>query len=288
MDIGIHFSDFTLEGGDAAIPTGLAELAKTADEVGFERLTVMDHWFQIDPIGPVTDPMLEAYTALGYVAGVTERLKLGTLVTGITYRHPGLLVKTATTLDVLSRGRALFGVGAAWFEREHAGLGVPYPPLAERFERLEETIRIARQMWSDDEGPFIGKHYRLEETICRPRPVRGRMPILIGGSGERKTLRLVAEYADECNLFAADVDTVRHKIDVLKAHCEDVGRDPAEVRVTMIAQGDPAKDPAGFIDRMRDYAALGVTQVQVRDPRGGMTEWARAVGRDVIPRLAEL
>ena len=165
-------------------------------------MSFMDHFFQMDWMAPAEDPMLEGYTALGFVAGRTERLRLRLLVTGVTYRHPGLLAKTVTTLDVVSGGRAELGIGAAWYEREHRGLGVPFPPIAERFERLEEAIQICLQMWSDDNGPYEGKHYQLAETLCRPMPVSSPRPrILIGGGGERKTLRLVAQYADACNLF---------------------------------------------------------------------------------------
>jgi F420-dependent oxidoreductase-like protein len=163
---------------------------------------------------PATDPMLEGYTSLGFIAAHTKRLKLGLLVTGVTYRYPGLLAKTVATLDVLSEGRAFLGIGAAWYEREHLALGVPYPPISTRFEMLEEAIQICEQMWSDDEGPYNGKHYQLAETICRPRPIQApRPPILIGGSGEQKTLRLVAQYADACNLFDLGEDVIAHKLE---------------------------------------------------------------------------
>ncbi|HWL01288.1 MAG TPA: LLM class F420-dependent oxidoreductase [Microbacteriaceae bacterium] len=288
MDIGVHFMNFTLPGGESAIPDAFTETAIAAEEHGFDRLTVMDHWFQMERFAPATEPMLEAYTALGYAAGVTKRLKLGTLVTGVTYRWPALLVKTATTLDVLSRGRAFFGIGAAWYEREHIGLGVPYPPIAERFERLEELIRIAQQMWSDDDGEFAGPFTTLAETICHPAPPRGRVPILIGGGGERKTLRLVAQYADEANLFADAPEAVAHKIDVLRAHCADLGRDPAEIRITALAFADPAADPAGFVEQMKPLADLGVTQVQVRNPTSDVAAWAAKLGDEVVPALAAL
>src|ERR1700722_2202165 len=173
------------------------------------------------------DPMLEGYTSLGFLAAKTERIKLGRLGTGVSYRPPGLLAKIVTTLDVVSGGRAQLGIGAAWYEREHLGLGVPFPPLGERFERLEEALRICLQMWSDDDGPFEGTHYQLAETLCSPAPVSSPRPrILIGGGGERKTLRLVAGYADACNLFATSPAGVKHKLDVLAEHCEAAGRDP--------------------------------------------------------------
>jgi len=288
MDIGVHFMNFTLPGGEETIAEAFTETAVAADQNGFDRLTVMDHWFQMDRFAPAEEPMLEAYTALGYAAGVTKRLRLGVLVTGIMYRYPGLLVKTATTLDVLAGGRTFFGLGAAWYEREHLGLGVPYPPLRERFARLEELILIANQMWSDDDGAFNGEFSSLAETICHPAPVNGRIPILIGGNGEKKTLRLVAQYADECNIFADEPAVVAHKIEVLRAHCADLGRDPSEVRITALAFDDPAADPAGFVERMKPLADLGITQVQVRNPVAHGSEWAAKVGDDVIPALSGL
>lgn len=289
MDLGIHFMDFTLDGGEAAIPTTLADAARAVEDAGFSWFTVMDHWFQMEAYAPATDPMLEGYTTLGYVAGLTERITLGTLVTGVTYRNPGLLVQTATTLDVLSKGRAMLGLGAAWYEREHHAHGVAFPPLGERFERLEETLQIAKQMWSDDEGPFNGKHYQLAETICRPAPVHGSMPILIGGGGERKTLRLVAQYGDVCNLFGGDVETVRHKIEVLGEHCAAIGRDPKEIKVTVQGNwGNPFQDPKAFVEGAKPYAELGVAHIQVRNPKADVAGWAAKLGREVVPALAEL
>jgi F420-dependent oxidoreductase-like protein len=209
-------------------------------------------------------------------------------VTGVTYRHPGLLAKIGTTLDVLSRGRAVFGIGAAWYEREHRGLGVPFPPVAERFERLEEALQVCLQMWSDDDGPYEGKHYQLAETICVPPPIqRPRPPILIGGGGERKTLRLVARYADACNLFATDVDGVRHKLEVLARHCDDVGRDPAEIRTTILGGGDPVGDPDGFVAAMEQYASLGVDLVEVVPPGPDPVAFVGELD-GVARRLAEL
>ena len=203
----------------------------------------MDHFFQMEGFQTAHDPMLEGYTTLGYLAAKTERMKLGTVVTGVTYRHPGLLAKIATTLDVLSEGRSFFGIGAAWYEREHLALGVPYPAMSERFERLEEAIQIVLQMWSDDEGPFEGKHYQLAETINVPQPIqKPHPPIVIGGGGEKKTLRLVAKYADACNLNVTDVEEVAHKLQVLREHCDAEGRDYATIEKTM--QGGPANPVA--------------------------------------------
>jgi len=288
MDIGVHFMNFTLPAGDAAIPGTVADLARAADDRGFAWFTVMDHWFQMERFAPYTDPMLEGYTTLGYVAALTERITISTLVSGVTYRNPGLLVQTATTLDVLSRGRAMFGIGAAWYEREHHAHGVAFPPIAERFERLEETLQIAGQMWSDDDGPYEGTHYRLAETVCHPAPVRGRMPIMIGGSGERKTLRMVAQYADVCNLNVVDPETVAHKVDVLKEHCDRRGRDFSAIRITVQAGVmDPVADPAGFIELAKALAPLGVSHIQVRNPVEDVTGWADRVG-ELVPALAEL
>lgn len=236
MKIGLQVNNFTWEGGDAVIGETFGAIGRRAEEAGFDSLWVMDHFFQIQGIGPAEWPMLEGYSALCYIAGVTSRIKLGTMVTGVTYRHPGILVKTVTTLDVLSGGRAYFGVGAAWFEREHLGLGVPFPPLKERFERLEETLQIAHQMWSDDNGPYNGKHYQLAETLNVPQAIsKPHPPILIGGSGEQKTLRFIAKYGDACNLFVRlGDDALRHKLDVLRGHCEAEGRPYEEIEKTSL------------------------------------------------------
>jgi alkanesulfonate monooxygenase SsuD/methylene tetrahydromethanopterin reductase-like flavin-dependent oxidoreductase (luciferase family) len=206
----------------------------------------------------------------------------------VTYRHPGLLAKTVTTLDVLSGGRAMLGIGAAWYEREHLALGVPFPPLAERFERLEEALQVCHQMWSDD-GPFRGKHYQLAETICLPPPIQRPAPkIMVGGSGERKTLRLVARYADACNLFATDPDQVAHKLDVLARHCEAEGRDPATIARTIVGQWDPVEDPDGFLTAMEGYARIGIDMVEIGPPGPDPSGWVAALCGSVVPRLAEL
>ncbi len=225
MRFGLQVSVFDSVAGPAAIGPRFLEMAKRADEARLASLWVMDHYFQIPEVGPADDPMLEGYSALSAAAAVTEQISLGTLVTGVTYHHPGILVKTVTTLDVLSGGRAVLGVGAGWFEREHLALGVPFPPVTERFERLEETLQIAEQMWSGDTGPFHGRHYRLDETICRPLPLsRPRPRILVGGGGERKTLRIAAQYADMWNMFSMDAAEVAPKLEVLRRHCETAGR----------------------------------------------------------------
>jgi F420-dependent oxidoreductase-like protein len=289
MRLGVHFPNFTLPGGAPALAGALAATARAADVGGVTQLTLMDHWFQMEQRAPATDPMLEGYTSLGFLAGQTERIRLGLLVTGVTYRYPGLLAKTVTTLDVLSGGRSMLGLGAAWYEREHRALGVPFPPVSERFERLEEALQICLQMWSDDDGPYEGRHYQLAETICSPRPVQQPRPkIVIGGTGERKTLRLVATYADACNLFAPDHAFVAQRLEVLRGHCDAVGRDPAEVEKTILHGSDPLADIDGFCSAMEAYAALGVEMVVVSavapDPAG----WVEQVSERVLPVLSDL
>jgi F420-dependent oxidoreductase-like protein len=268
MNLDLHVFRFDWAGDHASVGPGVADLAKRAEALGVRTLSFMDHYFQMDRMAPAEHPMLEGYTALGFVAGLTARLRLRLLVTGVTYRHPGLLAKTVTTLDVLSGGRAELGIGAAWYEREHLGLGVPFPPLAERFERLEETIRICLQMWSDDDGPYEGKHYRLAETLCRPQPVSSPRPrILIGGSGERKTLRLVAQYADACNIFGG-ADEIAAKLDVLRRHCDEVGRDPNEIEVTAMYRDMPEGASVDEVVRGAEaLARVGVSSL-VTGPMG--------------------
>jgi len=228
VKIGLQIPDFTWPGGPSRLGADLAGVARTADDAGFEFLAVMDHFFQIQSVGPADREMLEAYTTLGYLAANTTRAKLLTLVTGVTYRYPGILAKIITTLDVLSGGRAWLGIGAAWNEEESRGLGITFPPVAERFERLEETLQICLQMWRGDETPYQGKHYQLERPLNSPQALsKPHPPIMIGGGGERKTLRFVAKYAQACNLFPGP-DLAR-KLDVLRAHCEAEGRDYDEI-----------------------------------------------------------
>jgi F420-dependent oxidoreductase-like protein len=286
MQVGIHQIRFDFPGQPGTIASTVAATARTCEEVGVTSFTFMDHWFQMEHMAPRTDPMLEGYTALGFVAGLTQTMRLSLLVTGVTYRHPGLLAKIVTTLDVLSGGRAQLGIGAAWYEREHLALGVPFPPVAERFERLEETLQICLQMWSDDNGPFNGKHYQLEETLCEPRPISApRPPILIGGGGEKKTLKLVARYADACNLFAFDLKETARKIEILHAHCEAEGRDPASVKKTALYVGDPFAD--NFLADIEQYAALGVSLVDFA-PSGDPVAFVERLGSEVIPRLNDI
>lgn len=287
MRIGMHLVSFDFPGGPAAIAPTLVSVARAAEEAGLDNLSCMDHFFQLGFIGPAEGAMPEGYTTLGFLAAVTERVELQLMVTGVTYRHPALLAKIVGTLDVLSGGRAALGIGAAWYEREHVGLGVPFPALAERFERLEETLRIVRQMWSDDDGPFEGGHYRLGETLCSPQPLH-RLPVMVGGSGERKTLRLVATYADACNLFAnaqVGVDGIARKLAVLDEHCAAVGRDPREIRRTILWTGvDPSEDPAGFLEQMRAYADAGVEEVHVMHLGNEPEEFVRGIA-GVVPEL---
>ena len=289
MKLAIHCANLNWPGGPEALGRTLAEVARTADEGGVSTLTMMDHWFQMERLGGAAAPMLEGYTSLGFLAGQTRHLELGLLVTGVTYRHPGLLAKTVTTLDVLSGGRAMLGIGAAWYEREHAALGVPFPALAQRFERLEEAVQVCRRMWSDDDGPFEGRHYQLAETICVPPPVQpDGPPILVGGSGERKTLRLVARYADACNLYGFEPAGMKHKIEVLDRHCAEVGRDPSEVRRTALAGNNPFEDLDAFMRRMEAYAAIGIDQVWVMPPAGDPVGFVGRLCEEVLPRLRGL
>ena len=260
MKIGLHISDFTWDGGVPALPRRLAEIARRAEDGGVDRVSVMDHVWQIGAIGPPEHEMLEAYTTLGWLAARTERVKLLTVVTAVVYRDPGLLAKSVTTLDVLSGGRAMLGIGAAWNEEESRGLGLFFPPLAERFERLEEALRICRQMWSGDEGPFDGEHYHLGRTLNSPQAVsRPHPPILIGGAGEKKTLRLVARYADACNIF--DSPELGRKLDVLRGHCEAEGRDydtiekTAQVRFNLGANGENVNQ---VIEHLHEISELGI------------------------------
>jgi len=259
VKIGLQIPDFTTPGGPARLGTDLAAVARTADDAGFEFVAVMDHFFQIGVIGPPEREMLEAYTTLGYLAAATSRAKLITLITGVVYRHPGLLAKTVTTLDVLSGGRAWLGIGAAWNEEESRGLGVPFPPVAERFERLEEAIQICLQMWRGDESPYAGRHYQLERPLNSPQALSSpHPPVMIGGSGERKTLRLVAKYAQACNLFPGP--DLAHKLDVLRGHCDAEGRDYDEITKTCYFAFDVGEkgEKAGEVtDQLGKLAEMG-------------------------------
>jgi F420-dependent oxidoreductase-like protein len=286
MQLDIHVPRFTWPGGPEAIGPTFASLARTAEAIGVRTLSVMDHWFQMDMLWPAEEPMLEGYTALSFAAAKTERLRFRLLVGGVTYRHPGLLAKTVTTLDVLSGGRAELGLGAAWYEREHRGLGVPFPPLSERYERLEETLQICFQMWSDDNGAYEGTHYQLAETLCSPQPVSTPRPrVLIGGGGERKTLRLVAKYADACNIIG-DSATVAHKVDVLRRHCDEVGRDPGEIEVTALIGVPEDADRNTILREVEALAAAGVQAIVVRSTGPEPSKWLEETWGPVVPALA--
>jgi F420-dependent oxidoreductase-like protein len=258
MKIALHSGNLTWDGGPAAMGSTIAAFGAAAEEAGVDTCSFMDHFFQIPPVGAAELDMLEGYTALGFLAAHTSTVQLQLLCTGVTYRHPGLLAKTVATLDVLSGGRATFGVGAAWFDREHEGLGVPFPPIAERFERLEEAIQICLQMWGPDNGPYQGKHYQLAETLCVPAPLsRPRPPIMVAGGGEKKTLRLVARYADSCNLFGEPAE-VAAKLDILRGHCEAEGRDYSTITPTVMNVLEPLTDLDAFLAQAEEYARLGV------------------------------
>ncbi|MFB7912564.1 LLM class F420-dependent oxidoreductase [Streptomyces sp. NPDC056061] len=288
MRIGLHYWNYSQPADPALIASTLAESARIADGSGVASFTVMDHYFQMETPGSTADePMLEGYTTLGYAAAVTERMTLGLMVTGVMYRHPGLLAKIVTTLDVLSGGRARLGIGASWYEREQYGLGVPVVPVAERFERLEETLLICLQMWSDDNGPFRGRHYRLAETLCVPEPIGERPPIMVGGGGERKTLRLVARYADACNLFATGPEEVTHKLDVLRAHCEMEGRDYDAIEKTVMYNGPVLDSPGRFLADAEAYARLGIGEIQVLPDRHPVS-FTQQLAEHIVPRAATI
>ncbi|MFL5805058.1 MAG: LLM class F420-dependent oxidoreductase [Roseiflexaceae bacterium] len=292
MRIGLQLPSFSWPGGAATIGPRLAEIGRTADDAGFASIWVMDHFFQIPVVGPPEEPMLEGYSALSYLAAVTKRAKLGTLVTGVIYRHPGILVKTVTTLDVLSGGRAYLGIGAAWNEQESRGLGVPFPPLKERFERLEEALKIAHQMWADDRSPYNGKHYQLADPLNSPQSLtKPHPPIMIGGGGEQKTLRLVAQYADACNLFARmGADVLRQKLEVLRGHCEAVGRPYEAIERTALNTVNlaGADTPASIIAQCRELAGLGFQHIIFNMPNAHELAPLETFGREIIPAVADL
>lgn len=290
MKIGLQIPVFTFPDGAATLGATLANIGRTADAAGFSSIWVMDHLFQIPGGGEVQDPMLEAYGALHFLAGVTQHARLGAMVTAVNYRAPGLLIKTVTTLDVLSGGRAMLGIGAGWNQREATGLGLHFPPLKERFECLEETLQIAHQMWRGDASAFSGKHYHLAEPINSPRALSNpHPPILIGGAGERKTLRLVARYADACNFFAfGDFSLVRQKLEVLRQHCEAAGRDfNAIERTVLLPLGGAMPAPNRLIETCHTLARLGVQQVILSGvPRIEELSPLERIGREVIPAVA--
>jgi F420-dependent oxidoreductase-like protein len=290
VKLGLHLSDFTWPEGASRLGPVLADVAAAADDAGFERISVMDHLWQISVIGPPEHEMLEAYTTLGFLAAHTRRAKLLTLVTGVVYRAPGLLAKAVTTLDVLSGGRAILGIGAAWNEQESRGLGLLFPSTAERFERLEEALQICRQMFAGDETPFEGKHHRLTRLLNSPAPMSTpRIPILIGGGGEKKTIRFVARYADACNLFAGP--DAGHKLDVLREHCVNEGRDYDEIEKTVTVNldiGDNGELVEPLIENLRGLAALGFTVAHGSVRNAWDLKKYEVFKNEVIPAVADL
>lgn len=290
MKLGLHVPDLTWPGGPPRLRADLAALARSAEAAGFDRLSVMDHVWQIGHIGPPEHEMLEAYTTLGFLAAQTERISLMTLVTGVVYRSPGLLTKIVSTLDVLSGGRAWLGIGAAWNEEESKGLGLCFPPLGERYERLEEALQICLQMWSDDDGPYEGRHYHLARTLNSPQPLsRPHPPILIGGSGEKKTLRLVARYAQACNLW--NDDQLERRLDVLREHCEAEGRPYSEIEKTVSYRfdvGEEGERADEIVDDIRRLAALGVEVVHGSAVRVWEPRTLEVLGSSVVPAVAGL
>mgnify|MGYP003419535104 FL=1 len=293
MQIGVHLVDFAFADGPAGIAATLARAGQLADDGGIANLSLMDHYLQMEQLGGPDEPMLEGYTTLGYLAGLTSKVELQLLVTGVTYRHPGLLAKIVTTLDVLSQGRAALGIGAAWYEREHEALGVPFPPLASRFEQLEETLQIVLQMWSSNDGPFEGRHYQLAETLNNPATLsRPHPPIMIGGTGERKTLRLVAKYGNACNFFAGDgaegPETVARKLAVLKEHCDEQGTDYDAIRKTILYVGSGRPDANGvgeLTEQLAQYAEVGITQAHLMPIQTSPPAFISDVAEYLVPAL---
>ena len=289
MELGLHISNFSFDGGPATLADDLARVAVAAEAAGFAKLSVMDHLWQISHLGPPELDMLEAYTALGFLAAKTERIELLAWVTAAVYREPGLLAKAVTTAGcALGKGRAWLGIGAAWNDEECTGLGLPFPPTAERFERLEETLQIFVQMCSDDESPYEGTHYRLGRTLNSPQTLqRPHPPILIGGSGEKKTLRMVAQYAQACNLFGGP--DVEHKLDVLRGHCERLGRNYDEIQKTVMGPIDPGPDGENvdsILEQLQVWAELGITHVQGGVPDVANLAAIEILGERVIPEAA--
>lgn len=292
MKLGLQLPSFSWPGGAADLAPTLARIGQAAEGAGFASLWVMDHFFQIEMIGKPEEPMLEGYSALNFLAAVTKQIRLGTLVTGVIYRYPGILVKTVTSLDVLSGGRTYFGIGAGWYEREAVGLGVPFPPLKERFERLEETLQIALQMWSGKVASYSGKHYRLAETLNSPQPIsQPHPPILIGGAGEKKTLPLVAKYGDACNLYAFEnLEVLRAKLDVLRQNCDAIGRPYDEIERTAVGRlevGHGAASARRAIEYCRSVSDAGIQHLIVSIPNDYEITPIELVGKEIIPAVAE-
>ncbi len=293
MRLGLQLPSFSYPGGTPELRGRLTEIAHAAESAHLDSLWVMDHLLQLPADtgwGGPDEPMLEAYSTLGFLAGVTDRIRLGALVGCALFREPALLVKAATTVDVLSGGRLTFGIGAGWYEREARGLGIPFPDRRERFARLEETVEIARRLWSDDRSPYEGTFTTLSEPIIRPQPLsRPRPPIMIGGNGERRTLRLVARYADACNFLVLEPDEVRHKLEVLRRHCDAIGRDAAEIEITNLVEvdlRDGRMSDADVVALVRAQADSGVQHLIVNMPDVWDLRHLERIGRNVVPALA--
>jgi F420-dependent oxidoreductase-like protein len=292
VKLGLQIPSFTWPGGAEQLGPTLARIARTADEVGFDSIWVMDHFFQIRSVGRTDEPMLEGYTTLGFLAANTSRARLGLMVGGVHYRNPALWIKATTTLDVLSGGRAWLGIGAAWNQEESEGLGFPFPPLGERFELLEDTLRMAHELWQGERGteaPFDGRHTHAKRLLNVPQALsRPHPPIMVGGGGERKTLRLVARYADACNVFGGPT-AIHHKYEVLREHCIEVGRDPDEIERSTLQQVNLADDPpAAVVDRFGELSDAGAQHIifSVRDV--WRPEALETIGRDLVPQLRSL
>jgi F420-dependent oxidoreductase-like protein len=286
MKIGLQIPDFSTPRGPERLGPELANVARIADDAGFEYIAVMDHFFQIPAVGPAEKDMLEAYATLGYLAACTSRAALLAVITGTIYREPGFLGKVVTTLDVLSSGRAWLGIGAAWNEEESRGLGIPFPPVAERFERLEEALQICLQMWRGDESPYRGKYYQLERPLNSPQSLtRPHPPIMIGGGGEKKTLRLVAQYADACNVFAGR-DEAR-KLEILRQHCEAVGRDYDTIFKTVYYAFDTSKGAGQILDELGALAALGFDAAIGAVVNVWDVTPVEFIGNEIIPVVAD-
>jgi F420-dependent oxidoreductase-like protein len=298
MKVGLQICSFTWPGGPEAIGPTLARIVEAADDVGFDSIWVMDHFFQIRGVGRVEEPMLEGMTTLGFMAAHSKRARLGLMVGGVHYRYPGLWVKATTTLDVLSGGRAWLGIGAAWNQEESRALAFPFPPLGVRFEMLEETLRIAHEMWQDErgsEGRLEGRHFRAERLLNSPQSIsRPRVPIMVGGGGERKTLRLVAQYADACNVFGSP-EAIARKYSILEAHCRDVGRDPSEIErstlqnVRLGPEGHSrTESPQQVVDRLAELSDAGADHVIFELKDAHEPGYMETLGRDVLPALHAL
>ena len=288
IQLDLHLPNFNYPGvGPDAVFQKLVEIARAAEQAGFTSVSLMDHYHQIPPVGPPQNWMFDGSTMLAGIAARTETIALGLLVGGVTYRNPAQHAKITTTLDIISGGRAIHGVGAGWFEEEHDAYGFPFPPLKERFEHLEDALRIARAMFTEDEPTVEGRHHSVRDILNRPRPLRGDIPILVGGSGERKTLRLVAKYADACNLFGTSARDVAHKLDVLREHCAAEGRDYDSIVKTALVTRPPLVDPDAWLTEVESFAALGITEVMTMPDRNPV-EFANGLAEKILPRLASI